>query len=521
MVNSFNSDYVVIVPLYTKPHDVCVSAGRVLGMRHVMACLMFLATTVSYATRVSMSVGIVAMTSNNSYGHPVFTHWTRSIQDTILSSFFWGYIVLQIPAGYIAGRFGGKYLMLISMATTGVVNLLLPIAAIKGDYMAVCACRIVMGLVQGLLYPSLHGVLGHWVPVSERSRLGTFVYAGAQLGTIVELLTSGMLAASPWGWPSVFYVAGICCLVWSVLWVVFGDSTPGSSRWISKEERNYIELNAGSNEIGHEVNDQNTSFAFWSTTLDDTNALNIVHQKMPTPWKGILTCLPFWAILLAHSGQNLGFWTLLTELPSYMKNVLNVDIKENGQLSALPYVAMYILSFFFSWLADFLVNRKIIKLVTSRRIFNTIAQWGPAIALLGLSYLPAGNLSLAVIILTVTCGLNGAHYVGFMLSHIDLSPNHASTMMGFTNGIGAIFSILAPLSVSFVVEDETSAADWRKVFFISVAFYFLANLFYLLFISADIQPWNEPKPKPLEDGEKKPAEKSADEKSKNMGEHKF
>ncbi|XP_022814134.1 putative inorganic phosphate cotransporter [Spodoptera litura] len=469
--------------------------GRLLGMRHVMACLMFLGTTVSYATRVSMSVGIVAMTSNNSYGHPVFTHWTRSIQDTILSSFFWGYIVLQIPAGYIAGRFGGKYLMLISMATTGVVNLLLPIAAVKGDYMAVCACRIVMGLVQGLLYPSLHGVLGHWVPVTERSRLGTFVYAGAQLGTIVELLTSGVLAASPWGWPSVFYVAGICCIVWSVLWIILGDSTPGSSRWISKEERNYIEYNAGSNDIGHE--------------------------KIPTPWKGILTCLPFWAILLAHCGQNLGFWTLLTELPSYMKNVLNVDIKENGQLSALPYVAMYILSFFFSWLADFLVNRKIIKLVTSRRIFNTIAQWGPAVALLGLSYLPAGNLSLAVIILTVTCGLNGAHYVGFMLSHIDLSPNHASTMMGFTNGIGAIFSILAPLSVSFVVEDETSAADWRKVFFISVAFYFLANLFYLLFISADIQPWNEPKPKALEDGVKKSDEKNADEKSKNMGEHKF
>ncbi|PZC74361.1 hypothetical protein B5X24_HaOG207924 [Helicoverpa armigera] len=470
-----------------------------LGMRHLMALIMFLATTVSYATRVSMSVGIVAMTSNNSYGYPVFD-WPRSIQDTILSSFFWGYIVLQIPAGYLAGRFGGKYLMLVSMATTGVVNLLLPIAAIKGDYMAVCACRIVMGVAQGLLYPSLHGVLGHWVPVSERSRLGTFVYAGAQLGTIIELMTSGALSASRFGWPSVFYVAGITCIVWSIVWLIVGDSTPASSRWISKKERKYIEMNSGSNELG--------------------------HGKMPTPWLSILTSLPFWAILLAHSGQNLGFWTLLTELPSYMNHVLNVDIKQNGQLSALPYIAMWLLSFFFSWLADFLVNRNIIRLVTSRRIFNTIAQWGPAVALLGLSYLPAGNLSLAVIILTVTVGLNGAHYVGFMLSHIDLSPNHASTMMGFTNGIGAIFSILAPLTVSFVVEDETSADDWRKVFFISVAFYFLANLFYLLFISADVQEWNDPKPsKPIEDGEKKVedknTEKNPEKNTNNVGEHKF
>jgi hypothetical protein len=38
------------------------------------------------------------------------------------------------------------------------------------------------------------------------------------------------------------------------------------------------------------------------------------------------------------------------------------------------------------------------------------------VALLGLSYLPADSLTLAVIILTFTVGLNGAHYVGFMVS---------------------------------------------------------------------------------------------------------
>ncbi|XP_037294468.1 putative inorganic phosphate cotransporter [Manduca sexta] len=446
-----------------------------ISMRHLMVCLMFLGTTVSYATRVSMSVGIVAMTSNNSHGYTVFD-WERGTQDTILSSFFWGYVILQVPAGMLAGRFGGKFLIFASMVSTGIVNLLVPLAAVHGDWIAVCACRIVMGLTQGMLYPSLHGLLGHWAPVAERSRLGTFVYAGAQLGTIIELMTSGMLSASSWGWPSVFYVAGITCLVWSALWLVLGASTPGTSRWISKEERKYIETNAGSDDIG--------------------------HTKMPTPWRSILTSLPFYAILLAHCGQNLGFWMLLTELPSYMKNVLHVDIKENGKLSALPYVAMYILSFVFSWTADFLVNRNIVQLVTSRKIFNTIAHWGPAVALLGLSYLPPGHLTLAVVILTLTVGLNGAHYVGFMLSHIDLSPNHASTLMGITNGISAIFSIMAPLSVSIVVQDQGEASEWRKVFFISIAFYFLSNLFYLLFISGDVQKWNEPRPAPIEDGVK-------------------
>ncbi|KOB67636.1 Permease of the major facilitator superfamily [Operophtera brumata] len=177
-------------------------------MRHVMALLMFLGTTISYATRVSMSVAIVAMTSNNTYGYPVISMSVAIVAMT--SNNTYGYPVsvrcarycttisyatrvsmsvaivamtsnntygYPIPAGMIAGRFGGKYLMFTAMACTGAVNLLVPFAAVKGDWIAVCACRVLMGLTQGLLYPSIHGVLGHWAPTAERSRLGTFVYA--------------------------------------------------------------------------------------------------------------------------------------------------------------------------------------------------------------------------------------------------------------------------------------------------------------------------------------------------------
>lgn len=41
-----------------------------------------------------------------------------------------------------------------------------------------------------------------------------------------------------------------------------------------------------------------------------------------------MTSLPFYAILLAHMGQNYGYETLMTELPTYMKQVLRFSIKE-------------------------------------------------------------------------------------------------------------------------------------------------------------------------------------------------
>ena len=34
-----------------------------------------------------------------------------------------------------------------------------------------------------------------------------------------------------------------------------------------------------------------------------------------------------WAIAVAHMTENYGNYVLLTELPNYMKNVLNYDLK--------------------------------------------------------------------------------------------------------------------------------------------------------------------------------------------------
>ena len=37
--------------------------------------------------------------------------------------------------------------------------------------------------------------------------------------------------------------------------------------------------------------------------------------------------VPVWAIAVAHMTENYGNYVLLTELPNYMKNVLNYDLK--------------------------------------------------------------------------------------------------------------------------------------------------------------------------------------------------
>lgn len=54
-----------------------------------------------------------------------------------------------------------------------------------------------------------------------------------------------------------------------------------------------------------------------------------------TPWRLVLTSAPVWGLTAAHCGQMVGYWTLLTQLPSYMKNVQQYSIMQvSGRVPA-------------------------------------------------------------------------------------------------------------------------------------------------------------------------------------------
>lgn len=55
---------------------------------------------------------------------------------------------------------------------------------------------------------------------------------------------------------------------------------------------------------------------------------------MKTPWRHILTSLPVWAVVVAHTAHNWGFWLLLTEMPQFFSSVLKINIKEVSQFKA-------------------------------------------------------------------------------------------------------------------------------------------------------------------------------------------
>uniref|UniRef100_A0A1Y1MXD5 Major facilitator superfamily (MFS) profile domain-containing protein n=1 Tax=Photinus pyralis TaxID=7054 RepID=A0A1Y1MXD5_PHOPY len=96
----------------------------------------------------------------------------------------------------------------------------------------------------------------------------------------------------------------------------------------------------------------------------------------------------------------------------------------------------------------------------------------------------------AIVLLFIAVGVNSFTYCGYNVNHMDISPNHAGTLMGITNGLSNITSIIAPLILEFIVTDEASTKQWAVVFYISAAVYVIGNTFFVIFASGEKQKWN-------------------------------
>ncbi|XP_046681261.1 putative inorganic phosphate cotransporter [Homalodisca vitripennis] len=361
--------------------------------------------------------------------------WDISQKGIILSSMFWGYVIPQIPAGHLSRIIGTKYFLFWAMMHCSITTILGPYTAVNFNWLVFCFCRSLQGLGQGFFYPCVNAHISKWAPPSERNRMLGCVYGGTyytyikergQLGSTLTVFLAGYLSASPWGWPSIFYVTGACGVFWSLTWLYVGADCPNSHSTIGDNERAYIK-----------------------STIKNCSDRS---KEMRTPWRQIITSLPVLPLLLCNFGQLWCYSTMVTMLPLYYRHVLHYDIEENGLISSLPFLTKTLLALVFSCVADFLISRGFLSVVASEKMWNTIAFWGAAAALTSLSFV--SSAAGPVVLLTSTVGLSAGIIPGYISNHLDLAPNFTGLLLGITNGLGSIGSILTTLFAGFIVTDE-------------------------------------------------------------------
>ncbi|XP_042874625.1 putative inorganic phosphate cotransporter [Penaeus japonicus] len=353
--------------------------------------------------------------------------WDETIQGFVLAGYFYGYATTQILGGRLAELFGTRWVLGGCILTGGICTLLSPVAA-RTHYGVLIALRIVLGIFQGASWPSMHACVARWIPPLERSRFIAAVYFGASLSAALTMPLCGVIIAAH-GWAAAFYVTGALSLAWCVFWFAFMHDSPRQHPRISVEELNYIED------------------ALRTSGTSSSRATKL-------PMKRILTSLPVWAIVVGDVGNMFGLNLFLSQLPTYMKNILGFSIRENGAVSAIPFLLRYVGALTWGFLGDWLIKKGHLSITTCRKIFSVIEQGhGRGIVFHRIEL----EMKINIHILRLYCKKT--------ISNDHMKPNRA------------------PLF-------QQTSAQWQKVFVVFISVYFVTEIFYLVFSSGDVQPWN-------------------------------
>jgi len=438
-----------------------------LPKRYLVAILSFFGFVNVYALRVNLSVALVAMVSNTTRFYPNGTEyvvkspefdWDTRMQGVLLSSFFYGYIFTQIPGGWLAAKYGGKSLFGGGILMTALLTLVTPPACRMSPYLLV-AVRVLEGLFEGVTFPCIHAIWSKWAPPLERSKLATISFSGPFAGTVIGMPISGVIA-DIFGWPWVFYFFGVMGIIWSVFWFWMVTDLPRDHPKISPVELDYIESSLSSDRPEKKLG--------------------------KTPWLEFIKSPAVWAIIVAHTTENWGWYTLLTQLPTYLKKILKFSLQEAGFISALPYLVMVLVVQCGGRLADHIRAKDILSTTSVRKIFNSVGFISQAAFLVVVGF--TTNKEIAIIGLTLAVGFGGCTWSGFPVNHLDIAPRYASILFGISNCIATLPGIFSPILVGFITVDETQE-QWQIVFFIAASVYLFGLVFYAIFASGEKQPW--------------------------------
>ncbi|XP_017757364.1 PREDICTED: putative inorganic phosphate cotransporter isoform X2 [Eufriesea mexicana] len=369
--------------------------------------------------------------------------WNEYQVNLVLGSFFWGYICTELPGGRLAEIIGPKRVFGYSMLVSSIVTLLTPLAA-DYSYITVVALRAILGFMLGATWPAMQPMTVRWIPPTERSKF-----------------VSNMM---------VFYVTGTIGLVWSSAWFFFIFDSPAQHPRITIEERRYIEDSIGTT----------------STT-----------KRLPVPWKNIFLSPCVWAIVFAHGCNVFGYFTAVNQLPTYMKYILNFNIKENGMLSSLPYVGKYVFAVTTSTVADYLFKTKKLSITTIRKLFTALAMLSPGLLMVVQANYGCDRAT-SVVIFTIALTINGAVTAGYLGNCLDIAPNFSGTIFGIMNTLGSLGGFVSNYMVGMITYKHQTYARWRIMFWILATIYCFGALIFLIFGNGQLQKWNNPKQSPEE-----------------------
>jgi ACS family sodium-dependent inorganic phosphate cotransporter len=435
--------------------------------RYVMVLLTFVCTSVCYIERVGFSIAYTAAANDAGVG--------ETVKGQLLSTFFYGYALSQVPGGWAAQRFGGRRVLLFSFVLWSLTSALTPTEA--DSVTGLVIARLLVGVAQGFIFPSIHTVLAQWVPPHERSRSVSLTTSGMYLGAAAGMLfLPGLVALQ--GPRAVFLAEAFMGVSWALLWLRYSTNPPRVSP-IGVIATTAFERT----KLLHPVLD-----------VDENGDMTDKQQKKKKrvvadgiPWRQIMSSLPVWAIIANNFTFHYALYVLMNWLPTYFEKGLNQSLHSMGFSKMLPYLVMFIFSNVGGVVADHFVTSRLLSVTNTRKLLNTV---GFAVASMSLLIMPhLRTTTSAVICSSVALGACALSRAGFAVNHMDIAPRYAGIVMGFSNTAGTLAGVVGVAASGRILEASplgpSDLRSWYMVFATPAMLSVASAILFLVFATGE------------------------------------
>lgn len=163
--------------------------------------------------------------------------------------FFLGYVLLQIPGGYLANHWSAKRLVAILLVFWGTCAVGCGLVKTFHQFEIM---RFMLGVAESGVYPATLVLLTHWFPRAERARANAYfnlcmplAVAGSAPVTAWLLKSwngTALAASTGWAnWQATLIIEGALPAIWLPIWLYFVSDRPAQAKWITSDERDYLE----------------------------------------------------------------------------------------------------------------------------------------------------------------------------------------------------------------------------------------------------------------------------------------
>ena len=189
----------------------------------------FIMYSIAFVDRTNISLALPSMSRD--------LHMDPAQAGAASGIFFVGYVLLQIPSGYLSHRWSAKSLVSIMLVAWGVCSAATGLVHTRTQFMIL---RFLLGVAEGGVWPATLVLIARWFPRAERARANAYWMLCLPVAVVISSPLSGWILGR-WGWRVLLVSEGLLPILWLLIWTTQIEDDPSRTRWISLEEREYLE----------------------------------------------------------------------------------------------------------------------------------------------------------------------------------------------------------------------------------------------------------------------------------------